>query len=100
MDAPYTSLRFRPHVFFRSPALDEVHATIPTDQVASKAQCVLPRGARTSDGVPIKSNIAAFGGNPDNVTIFGQSAGSYSINYLMSSPVATPREDDLTPRSS
>jgi len=36
----------------------------------------------------VKSNIAAFGGNPDNVTIFGQSAGSTSANFLMSSPLA------------
>lgn len=31
----------------------------------------------------IKRNIKAFGGNPDNVTVFGQSAGGDSINNLM-----------------
>jgi para-nitrobenzyl esterase len=36
----------------------------------------------------VKENIAAFGGNPDNVTIFGQSAGSAAANYLMVSPLA------------
>jgi len=36
----------------------------------------------------IKNNIAAFGGNPDNVTIDGQSAGSMSVNCLVASPVA------------
>ena len=33
----------------------------------------------------VKSNIAAFGGDPDNVIIFGQSAGAHSIGLLMSS---------------
>src|SRR5699024_6420628 len=33
-------------------------------------------------------NIAAVGGNPDNVTVFGQSAGSSLINILMLSPQA------------
>ena len=36
----------------------------------------------------IKANIAAFGGDPDRVTIFGQSAGSSTVNTLMASPLA------------
>jgi para-nitrobenzyl esterase len=35
----------------------------------------------------VQRNIAAFGGDPDNVTIFGQSAGAMAITSLMTSPL-------------
>ncbi len=36
----------------------------------------------------IQHNIAAFGGDPNNVTIFGQSAGACMVAALVGSPVA------------
>jgi para-nitrobenzyl esterase len=36
----------------------------------------------------VKGNIREFGGNPGNVTIFGESAGSFAVSTLMASPAA------------
>ena len=36
----------------------------------------------------VRDNIRSFGGDPDNVTIFGESAGAQSVSELMATPIA------------
>lgn len=36
----------------------------------------------------VKKNIAVFGGNPELVTIFGESAGAASVNFHLYSPLS------------
>jgi len=37
----------------------------------------------------VQNNIQEYGGNPDNVTLFGESAGAMSIAALLASPLST-----------
>ncbi|WP_343603093.1 carboxylesterase/lipase family protein, partial [Mycobacterium sp.] len=36
----------------------------------------------------VRDNIAQFGGDPDNVTLFGQSAGAHAVAALLATPTA------------
>lgn len=47
----------------------------------------------------VKREIASFGGDPDNVTVFGQSAGGFDIAQLMGMPRAERAFDKAIPMS-
>ena len=66
--------------FFAHPEL-----TKESGQNASGNQALADRSPRCNG---CKTNIAAFGGDPNNVTIFGESAGAAMVGGLVGSPVA------------
>lgn len=66
--------------FFAFPALGSEHPDETKGNYAYMDQIAALRW--------VKRNIAAFGGNPNNVTIFGFSAGGVSVHSMLASPMA------------
>jgi para-nitrobenzyl esterase len=66
--------------FFAHPALSAEAAGDPTANYGFLDQIAVLRW--------VKRNAAAFGGDPGNVTIFGESAGGGSVNAMVVSPLA------------
>ncbi|TDS17318.1 carboxylesterase/lipase family protein [Sphingobacterium paludis] len=65
---------------FAFPALSAEHPEEPKGSYAHMDQIAALQW--------IKNNIASFGGDPNNVTIFGESAGGLSIHSLLTIPAA------------
>ena len=47
----------------------------------------------------VQDNIEAYGGDPENITIFGESAGGWSVTEMMASPLAAGKFDKAIAQS-
>jgi para-nitrobenzyl esterase len=66
--------------FFAHPALTELEGSAPLGNYAFMDQIAALEW--------VKKNVSAFGGDPGNVTIFGESAGGMSVFALLTTPAA------------
>ncbi|MEM7020548.1 MAG: carboxylesterase family protein, partial [Pseudomonadota bacterium] len=74
--------RLGPFGWFRHPALHST-ATSSEDKSGNYGTLDMIRALQW-----VQQNAGAFGGNPDNVTIFGESAGGRNVVTMMISPLA------------
>jgi para-nitrobenzyl esterase len=78
-----TNYRLGPLGWFSNPVLRKgKHGTVMCDS-GNYGTLDLIQGLKW-----VKNNIAAFGGDPDNVTIAGESAGGINVYSLLFSPIA------------